>query len=35
MNILDEIVIKSTGFIQSGWIDIGETNLTKWILLSD
>ena len=29
MNILDEIVIKSTGFIQSGWIDIGETNLTK------
>ena len=29
MNTLDEIVIKSTGFIQSGWIDIGETNLTK------
>jgi len=29
MNILDEVVIKATGFIQSGWIDIGETNLTK------
>lgn len=29
MNFLDEIVIKSKGFIQSGWIDIGDTNLTK------
>ncbi|QKF73382.1 YceG-like protein [Aliarcobacter faecis] len=29
MNKLDEIVIKATGFIQSGWIDIGETKLTK------
>lgn len=29
MNIIDEIVIKTTGYIQSGWIDIGQTQLTK------
>lgn len=29
MNNLDEIIIKMTGYIQSGWIDIGQTKLTK------
>ena len=29
MNALDEIIIKMTGYIQSGWIDIDQTRLTK------
>lgn len=29
MNNLDEIIIKMTGYVQSGWIDIGQTKLTK------
>lgn len=29
MNKIDEVVIKFSGYIQSGWIDIGTYNLTK------
>lgn len=29
MNIIDEIILKSSGYIQSGWIDIKENRLTK------
>ncbi len=29
MNIIDEIILKSGGFIQSGWIDVEQTRLTK------
>jgi UPF0755 protein len=29
MNTLDTIIIKSIGYIQSGWIDISEHRLTK------
>ena len=29
MNIIDEIILKSGGFIQSGWIDVEQTKLTK------
>jgi UPF0755 protein len=29
MNALDTLIIKSSGFIQSGWIDISEHRLTK------
>lgn len=29
MNILDKVLVRSLGFIQSGWIDINNTRLTK------
>jgi UPF0755 protein len=29
MNILDAVIIKSMGYIQSGWIDINQNKLTK------
>jgi UPF0755 protein len=29
MGIVDEVVIKASGYVQSGWIDIGENRLTR------
>ncbi len=29
LNIIDKIILRSLGFIQSGWIDVNENNLTK------
>ncbi|MGB1227349.1 MAG: endolytic transglycosylase MltG [Poseidonibacter sp.] len=29
MNIIDKIILRSIGFIQSGWIDVNENQLTK------
>ena len=29
MNIIDKIILRSIGFIQSGWIDLNENQLTK------
>jgi UPF0755 protein len=29
MGVVDELIIKSLGFVQSGWIDIGENRLTR------
>ncbi|WP_228133196.1 endolytic transglycosylase MltG [Aliarcobacter lanthieri] len=29
MNIIDEVILKASGYIQSGWIDIEQTRLTK------
>jgi UPF0755 protein len=29
MGVVDELIIKSLGFVQSGWIDIGQNRLTR------
>lgn len=29
LNIIDEVILKSSGYIQSGWIDVEQTKLTK------
>ena len=29
LNIIDKILLRSIGFIQSGWIDVNENTLTK------
>lgn len=29
LNILDKLVLKNLGYVQSGWIDLNETHLTK------
>jgi len=29
MNIIDKVILKTNGYIQSGWIDIGQSKLTK------
>ena len=29
MGLVDELMIKALGFVQSGWIDIGQNRLTR------